>query len=57
MKVDEKASKEARYRQIEAINRLNEFFGVGPTAALGSRPTRSGPSVAKDASANAERGR
>ena len=30
MKVDEKATKEARYRQIEAINRLNEFFGVGP---------------------------
>jgi len=28
MKVDEKATKAARYKQIEAINKLNEFFSV-----------------------------
>lgn len=31
MKVDEKATKEARYKQIEAINRMNEMFGVTPS--------------------------
>lgn len=30
MKVDEKATKEARYRQIEGVNRLNHFFHVDP---------------------------
>lgn len=28
MKVDEKATKAARYQQIEAINRMNKFFNV-----------------------------
>jgi hypothetical protein len=28
MKLDKAATKEARYRQIEAINRMNAYFGV-----------------------------
>lgn len=34
MKVDEKATKEARYRQTEAINRMNSMFNVDASFLL-----------------------